>query len=184
MNAAAPRVLVLFAHPALHRSRVQRALAKAVRDLAGVTFHDLYEAYPDFDVDVVREQGLLAAHDAVVLQHPFYWYSTPPLVKQWIDLVLEHGWAYGPGGDALAGKRFLCAISAGGREDAYCAEGPNRFSVRALLAPIEQTAHLCGMRFLDPFVVYGTHGLGAAEIDAAAAAYAERIAALRDETAR
>lgn len=183
-HAGPPRVLVLFAHPALHRSRVQRVLAKAVRDLAGVTFHDLYEAYPDFDVDVAREQALLAAHDAVVLQHPFYWYSTPPLVKQWIDLVLEHGWAYGPGGDALAGKALLCAISAGGGEDAYCAEGQNRFSVRALLAPIEQTARLCGMRFLDPFVVYGTHALGATEIDAAAAAYAERISALRDAAAR
>ena len=183
MPDADPRLLVLFAHPALHRSRVQRALAKAARDLEGVTFHDLYDAYPDFDVDVPREQALLAAHDAVVLQHPFYWYSTPPLVKQWFDLVLTHGWAYGAGGTALLGKRVLCAISAGGNEAAYCDEGHNRFSVRQLLAPVEQTARLCGMEFLEPFVVYGTHALGAAEIEAAAAAYAARLAELRAGTA-
>lgn len=177
------RVLVLFAHPAFHRSRVQRALAKAVRDLAGVTFHDLYDAYPDFDVDVPREQALVEAHDVVVLQHPFYWYGTPPLVKQWFDLVLELGWAYGKGGDALAGKRMLCAISAGGIEQAYCEAGANRFSVRQLLAPIEQTARLCGMVFLDPFVVYGTHALDGDEIAAAAAAYEARIEALRDGSA-
>ena len=179
MRSERARVLVLFAHPAIERSRVQRSLAQAVRDLPGVTFHDLYEAYPDFDVEVAREQALLAAHDVVVLQHPFYWYSVPPLLKQWVDLVLTHGWAYGAGGTALAGKHLLCAISAGGSEAAYCAEGQNRFSVRQLLAPIEQTARLCGMDFVDPFVVYGTHALDAAAIDAAAATYAARIAALQ-----
>jgi glutathione-regulated potassium-efflux system ancillary protein KefG len=177
------KVLVLFAHPSIHHSRVQRVLARAAREVEGIAFHDLYEAYPDFDVDVAAEQKRLAAHDAIVLQHPFYWYSTPPLVKQWMDLVLEHGWAYGRGGEALRGKRFLSAISAGGREESYCSEGSNCFSVRQLLAPIEQTVVLCGMRYLDPFVVYGTHALGDVEIDAAARAYAARLAALRDGAA-
>ena len=81
-------ILILFGHPAYDRSRVQRRLAEAVSDLPGVTFHDLYELYPDFDVDVPREQELLSAHDAIVLQHPFFWYSTPALVKEWEDLVL------------------------------------------------------------------------------------------------
>ena len=48
------RVLILFAHPALHKSRVNRRLAAAVRHLEGVTFHDLYEEYPDFNIDVAR----------------------------------------------------------------------------------------------------------------------------------
>jgi glutathione-regulated potassium-efflux system ancillary protein KefG len=176
----AGRVLVLFAHPALHRSRVHRVLAKAAREVAGVTFHDLYDAYPDFDVDAQREQELLAAHDAVVLQHPFYWYSTPALVKQWFDLVLELGWAYGAGGTALQGKPWLSVISLGGHQSAYCEEGENRFSVEQLLAPIQQTVRLCGMRFLEPFLIYGTHAMNAAEIEDAAQAYARRLAALRD----
>src|SRR5512139_1443397 len=120
-----PRVLVLFAHPALEKSRVHRRLVERARASDGVTFHDLYEAYPDFDVDVKREQALLLAHDAVVLQHPFYWYSTPALVKQWEDLVLEHGWAYGSRGTMLRGKRMLSAITTGGGEAAYRAQGHN-----------------------------------------------------------
>ena len=46
--SAANRVLVLFAHPALEKSRVNRRLIRAAQGLEGVTFHDLYEAYPDF----------------------------------------------------------------------------------------------------------------------------------------
>lgn len=174
------RILVLFAHPAFHRSRVHRRLALAVRQLEGVTFHDLYDAYPDFDVDVEREQALLSEHDLVVLQHPFTWYGAPPLVKQWLDLVLEHGWAYGSEGRALRGKRLLCAISTGGSAASYTREGHNRFTVREMLAPIEQTAHLCGMEFLPPFVVAGTHALDDADIARAGEAYARLVAALRD----
>lgn len=171
---------MLFAHPALEKSRVNRRLAAAVRDLEGVTFHDLYEAYPDFGVDVEREQRLLMEHQLVVLQHPFYWYSTPALIKQWEDLVLTHGWAYGSEGTALHGKLLLSAITTGGQEASYCERGSNRFSIRRLLSPIEQTAVLCGMRFLAPFVVHGTHGMASAEIESHAADYRRVLAALRD----
>lgn len=153
------RVLILFAHPALERSRVHQALIRELPDGPDVTFHDLYEAYPRLDIDVAEEQRLLTEHDVVVFQHPFYWYSTPPMLKQWQDLVLEHGWAYGSTGHALEGKTFVQIVSAGGGEGAYRRDGYNRFTVRELLAPIEQTARLCGMRFLPPFLVFGTHRL-------------------------
>jgi glutathione-regulated potassium-efflux system ancillary protein KefG len=174
-------ILILFAHPAFERSRVHRRLVDAVEDLPGITFHDLYEAYPDFDVDVRHEQELLARHDVIVLQHPLFWYSTPPLVKQWEDLVLEHGWAYGTGGSALHGKRLLSAISAGGPERAYRPGGYNRFSLRQLLTPLEQTARLCGMEYLPPFVVFGTHRLGDQAIGEATREYRSLLEALRDD---
>jgi glutathione-regulated potassium-efflux system ancillary protein KefG len=177
-------VLILFAHPALEKSRVNRRLAAAVRALPGVTFHDLYEAYPDFDVDVRREQALLTAHQLVVAQHPFYWYSAPALLKQWQDLVLEHGWAYGRDGKALAGKLWLSAVTTGGRESAYGPDGHNRFTIRQLMTPFEQTARLCGMRFLPPFVVHGTHQLDPGAAEAAAGEYRALIEAFRDDRVR
>ena len=153
------RVLVLFAHPALERSRIHRRLIAQAPTGPALTVHDLYEAYPDFDIDVRREQELLLAHDVVVFQHPFFWYSTPPLVKQWEDLVLEHGWAYGTGGTRLRGKTALSLVTAGGRATAYARGGHNRFTVRELLAPVEQTVRLCGMHYLPPYVVFGAHWL-------------------------
>ena len=152
---------------------------EAVRRLDGVTFHDLYEEYPDFDIDIVREQQLLLAHDVLVVQCPFYWYSTPPLVKQWEDLVLEHGWAYGSKGKALAGKAWLQVVSAGGGANAYSATGRNRLSVDALLAPLENTALLCNMQWLVPHVIHGTHSMTDADFELQTNAYLQRIASLR-----
>lgn len=175
-----PRVLVLFAHPALEKSRVHRRLVARVPDLPGLTFHDLYEEYPDGDVDVPREQALLDAHDLVVLQHPFYWYSTPPLVKQWEDLVLEHDWAYGSRGHHLDGKWLLSLVSAGGGAAAYDPQGYNRFTIRQLLAPIEQTATLCRMRYLPPYVIHGTHRMEEAQIALEAERYHALLSLLHD----
>ncbi len=180
MSTATRRILLLFAHPAAARSRVNRVLVAEARRLDGVTVHDLYERYPDFDIDVEREKELLTTHDALVLQHPFYWYSTPSILKEWQDLVLEHGWAYGREGKALRGKLMLNAVTAGGGEESYARSGPNRFTIRELMAPIEQTALLCGMRWLAPFVVHGTHRLDDAGIRRHAQDYAAVLAALRD----
>ncbi len=165
------RVLILFAHPLFEKSRVHRRLVDHIPDHPDLTFHDLYELYPRLDIDVKREQELLLDHDVVVFQHPFYWYSTPPILKQWQDLVLEHGWAYGSEGNMLKGKSLLVALSAGGRAEAYCEVGYNRYTIRQLLAPIEQTAILCKMRFLPPFVVFGTHRMTPQEMDEAGRRY-------------
>jgi len=180
MSEFARRVLVLFAHPALQKSRVNRVLIEGLRDLEGVTVHDLYEAYPDFGIDVVREQQLLLENDLIVLQHPLFWYSTPAILKEWQDLVLEHGWAYGSDGEALADKLWLNAITTGGREVSYAADGHNRFTIRELLRPLEQTARLCGMEFLPPFGVHGTLGMRTDEIQAHAAEYRQLLSAFRD----
>lgn len=176
------RVLILFAHPVLERSRVNRQLIEVARDVTGVTIHDLYEAYPTLDIDCEREQRLLLDHDVIVFQHPFYWYSTPAILKEWQDLVLEHGWAYGRGGTKLAGKITLNAISTGGPASAYQRDGYNRYTVRELLAPWDQTAHLCGMRFLAPFTVHAALGITCEEeLVPPRTAYRDLLEALRDD---
>ena len=175
------RIQILFAHPALEKSRVNRVLIQAVQDLPGVTFRDLYEEYPDFDVDVPREQALFAEHDIIILQHPFFWYSTPSLIKEWEDLVLTHGWAYGSEAKALVGKCAMSVITTGGREDAYQADGYNRFTMRQFLAPIEQTFRLCGMEYLPPYVVHATLRMTPERLQAHADDYRRLVEALRDE---
>ena len=179
-----PNILILFAHPALEKSHVHRRLLRSLPELPGLTLNDLYEHYPDYDVDVRREQELLSAHDTIVFQHPFYWYSVPPLLKQWQDLVLEHGWAYGSKGTALRGKRTVHVISTGGSAAAYQPAADNQFTVRALLAPWEQTARLCGMDFVPPFVIHGTHRLTAAGLEIEANRYREFLVALHCGTLR
>ena len=174
-------ILVLFAHPAQHRSEAHVLLSRVARGVAGVTFADLYAEYPRFEIDIDREQARLAAHDVIVFQHPVYWYSTPALLKEWQDLVLEYGWAYGQGGTALRGKIFLCAVTAGGPVEAYGPAGYHRFPLRVLLSPIEQTATLCGMIYLPPFALFAARRASrGATLALHAARYRRLLEALRD----
>ncbi|EGQ9974231.1 flavodoxin family protein [Vibrio vulnificus] len=149
------KVLVIYAHPSQHRSEVNAPLFAAAQAVDGVTCVDLYAEYPQFDINIDKEQARLLEHDVIVFQFPLYWYSTPALLKEWQDLVLEYGFAYGTDGTALKDKLMLCVVSAGGKEEAYKAEGYNHFTIRQLLAPIEQMAALTSMHYLPPFAIFG-----------------------------
>ncbi|SDT09008.1 glutathione-regulated potassium-efflux system oxidoreductase KefF [Winogradskyella sediminis] len=153
------KILIIFSHPKLEKSRANRSLIEHIRGKDQVTIHDLYEEYPDFHIDVPREQQLLEQHDIIIWHHPFYWYSCPPLMKQWIDMVLEFNWAYGPKGKALHNKICLNAITTGGSKEVYCSSGYNSFTVEQFLRPFEQTSNLCGMTYFPPFAVMGTHSI-------------------------
>ncbi|NSL89210.1 NAD(P)H-dependent oxidoreductase [Chitinophaga solisilvae] len=175
------RVLINFAHPALEKSRMHRQLLMAVKGMQGITFNDLYEQYPEMDIDAAREQDLLLKHDVILLQHPFYWYSAPAIVKQWMDLVLEHGWAYGHTGNALQGKYLTNVISAGGAESSYQRGGHHEYTVREFLLPFLQSAILCNMHYAAPYVIYGVHKMDNQDIKEEAQRYRKMLELLRDD---
>jgi glutathione-regulated potassium-efflux system ancillary protein KefG len=165
-------LLVLFFHPRFEESRAQKALVHALRQVENVTFRDMYELYPNFAIDAAQEQEELLRHDVVVWQHPIYWYNCPPLMKQWIDVALEYGWAYGKNGDKLRGKWIMNAASSGGTFEAYRRDGRNRFTYREFLSSFDQTAHLCQMRYLPPFIVPGANAQSLEELAEYGARYA------------
>ena len=150
------KILILFAHPSQHRSEINLPLIQASSSVEDVTVVDLYAEYPDYCIDIEREQQRLREHDIIVFMFPLYWYSTPAILKEWQDLVLEYGFAYGHDGTELHGKTLLCAITAGGTENAYRTHGYNHYSIRELLRPIEQTATLCGISYLPPYALFGS----------------------------
>jgi len=174
------KILILFAHPRLERSQNNIILINHIPKIPEITFHDLYERYPDFNIDLEYEKGLLKDHNIIVWQHPFYWYSAPPLLKQWIDIVLEFGWAYGPGGNALQGKIVFNVLTMGGQEHAYSRDGHNRFTIAELLAPFDQTAYLCKMHWLAPFVLFGTHRISKEGLLAGAENYRDLLLRLAE----
>jgi glutathione-regulated potassium-efflux system ancillary protein KefF len=179
---AGAEVLVLVAHPELEQSRANRRMLLAARQLEAVAapgrieVRDLYALYPDYLIDVAAEQAALTAAKLVVWQHPIHWYGMPPLLKLWLDEVLAFGWAYGPGGTAVRGKDLWLAATTGGPEDSYRPESYNRYFFDAFLPPYEQTAALCGMRFLPPLLLHGAHRAVDAEIAAHLAIYTDRLA--------
>ena len=176
------KLIVYYAHPGHRFSNVNAALLRAARSVSGITIVDLYAEYPRHDIDIDLEQQRLLDHDAIVFQFPLFWYSTPSLIKEWQDLVLEHGFAYGAGGTRLEGKRMMLAITAAGPSDAYSPNGYQRHNLRTFLRPLEQTAHLCLMQFLPPYVLHSS--LQAPQLDQVAphaAGYRRLLEALRDD---
>ena len=172
------KTLIVVAHPDLAQSTVNRRwIAELQKHPDRFTVHDLYAHYRDGKIDVVAEQARVDAHDQLVLQFPVYWFNCPPLLKQWLDDVLTYGWAYGAGGNALAGKEWLSVISTGGPADAYQAGGYNRFSMSEFLKPLQQTAHLLQTTFLPPYIF---HGAVQATPDAVAQSADAMLAHVRD----
>lgn len=174
------KIAILVFHPVLYKSRINRILLESVEGINGVICRHMYDLYPDFQVDIKTEQEILLQNDIIVWHHPLYWYSSPSLLKEWMDLVLEHGFAYGKGGRALVGKKVMSAISSGGRRNTYGSEEGIKFSIRQLLAPFEQTVNLCRMQYLPPFVTHGTHLLTEEHIQKAAMDYKFVIERLRN----
>lgn len=173
---AASRILILYAHPFPAGSRVNRRLAQAASQVPNVTVRDLYETYPDFHIDVQNEQALLAEANLIVFQHPIHWYSMPSLLKEWVDAVLEKGWAYGDGGTALHGKDFWLAVTTGGPHEACQENGYDRHKFPVFLPPFEQTAHLCGMHWLPPYILHDAHQVDNDAVNAHIDGYRERLA--------
>lgn len=177
------KLLVYYAHPGHKYSHANRAMFDAAQKIEDITFVDLYAEYPRHIISVDREQTRLREHDVVLFQFPLFWYSTPSIIKEWLDLVLEHGFAYGSEGTELAGKTMMLAITAAGPNDAYTETGFQNFPLRTFLTPLEQTARLCKMRFPAPYVL---HSALAAQSDggiaAHAAGYAQMLTAIRDDT--
>src|SRR3546814_4781852 len=85
--------------------------------------------------DIALEQEKLLWADALILQFPLWWFSMPAILKGWVERVYAYGFAYGVGehsdtrwGDrygegAMAGKRAMLIVTAGGWESHYGARG-------------------------------------------------------------
>ncbi len=173
-------IYLVAAHPDWRGSRVNRRLRDAAHAVSRVAVCDLYQRYPDYCVDVASEQAALAAASLLVLMHPIQWYSMPALQKLWIDEVLSYGWAYGATGTALRGKDLWLVATTGGPQSSYQPQGYNRYDFNSFLPPYEQTAALCGMRFLPPLVLHGAHGVPDAEVARHVEMLRQRLASYPD----
>lgn len=151
------RTLVIVAHPRLTESRANAARLAEIKDLDNVTVHDLHAAYPDFNIDVAREQQLLREHDTVVLQFPIFWYNLTPMLKAWIDSVLVSGFAFTFDGSAseLRGKKAWLAVTAGTTQETYAAEGLARRTLAEYLAPVVQSLEFCQLEYKGFHALYG-----------------------------
>lgn len=150
------KTLIVLAHPNMHESIVNKALIETIKGENEITVHDLYATYTTVEnIDVAREQKLLLAHDRIIFQFPLYWFSSPAILKEWLDKVFAYGFAYGHEGTKLVGKEAQIVISAGSPVAEYSAEGYNRFTLEEYLLPLKASITYTGMEFKSIFAVGG-----------------------------
>lgn len=73
--------------------------------------------------DIAREFERVRAADLLVLTFPIFWFSTPAILKGWIDRVFISGAIYGGrrfyDRGAMQGRRALVGAALGGREHMF-----------------------------------------------------------------
>lgn len=160
------RILNLVFHPDLKQSRVNSLWKKQLENSRKITTsRDLYHEYPNFKIDVEKEQQLLLSHDRIIFQFPLYWYSTPPLLKKWLDDVFTYNFAYGIHGNKLKGKDMQLIVSVGGKAKIH--SGFDIFaSIPELLRSFQLTANLTQMNYLIPEYMFEADAVEQKEIKA------------------
>lgn len=165
------KTIILVFHPDLAHSRVNKTLVNALGQ--EIEVRDMYQLYPDFKIDVATEKRYLERAERIVLQFPLYWYSSPALLKQWLDDVLEFGWAYGVGGNALKQKELLLAVSPGASN--YGSKNGVEYTVTELLRPFQATSQLIQMKYLKPFITLGASSISDEKLQAQAKKYSKYL---------
>jgi len=149
-------VLVVCGHPDLKNSVANKAILDEISArLPQSEIRKLDELYPTYQFDVKTEQAALEKADVVIFQYPMHWFGVPGLLKLYIDKVMEHGWAYGSKGTALAGKSFVVSLTTGAPEIAYASEGVMGHTVEEFTCPIEKFAGMCKLDLKKIFYTCG-----------------------------
>ncbi|MCH3963933.1 MAG: NAD(P)H-dependent oxidoreductase [Clostridium sp.] len=171
------KALVILTHPDIENSRVNKIWKQElVKYPDDIEIHELYRDYPDWKIDVEKEQGLLDIHNYIIFQFPVYWYSYPPLLKKWLDDVFTHGWAYGSNGHKLEGKKFGLALSIGDKRENYSHTGSVGFTVDEVITPFKASANHVGAIVLPHFAFFGSSFQATDdEVDQSAKDYVEYI---------
>lgn len=150
------KTLILLAHPNIHQSVVHKRWLEEVKQYQNdFTVHDIYAEYPDWDINVKREQQLIEAHDELIIQFPFFWFSCPPLLKKWQDEVISGGWAF-RGGKSFQDRRVRLVVSAGMRKDAYSHAGFMSCTLDELLLPYKCVCRFISGKYDGFHAFYGT----------------------------
>ncbi|WP_296148905.1 NAD(P)H-dependent oxidoreductase [uncultured Flavobacterium sp.] len=163
--------LIILAHPNFSLSKSNRLLLESLPEGSNVTIHNIFQSYPDLKIDIAKEQELLSKYDKIIFQFPTFWFNIPGFLKIWIDEVFTYGWAYGPDGTALNGKKIGIATTTGGEKSAYSREGIRGFSVEDFLTPVIGSIKYVGADYIGYVALNNTYALDEKEVKEAKEAY-------------
>ena len=128
--------LIILAHPNIENSLINKRFLKEAA-AQNFTVRNLAREYPSDEIDGERERAIIKAHDALVLQFPLHNFSSPAILKSWIDATMTYGFAYGRTSEGIRGRAVALAVSAGIKRADYAPSGRYHFTMEQILAPFE-----------------------------------------------
>lgn len=161
------KTLVIISHPDMPNSRINKVwIEKAAAYSNEITIHDLYSEYPDFNINVKREQELV--EDQIIL------FSNSLYIG---DEVITYGWAYGSKGKRIFYNRKVgLAISAGVKKEEFTNMGKNKHTLSQMLTPFKSLCAYIHAEYLPEFVLYGANSdMKSEEIQKSANEYLQYI---------
>lgn len=169
--------IILLFHPNIKLSKTNASMQAAIKKIDGIEVVDMQDLYPDWKINVDVEVNRLLGAGRVIIQFPVQWYSFPPLLRLWQDLVLTRMFYvnYDNEGKILSGLPFIIAATAGNRPEAYTTEGVNLFPLDELLRPMHSMAHRCGLLWSNPFIAYKANQLSDSELESLAQQYVQHV---------
>lgn len=113
--------------------------------------------------DITTEIEKIRWADHVILQFPLWWFSTPAILKGWLDRVLVKGFAYDTGkvfnDGLLAGKTASLIVTTQSPESAYQTDGAHHATIDTFLHHIHHTMRFTGIQTFSPFVIYSAYDI-------------------------
>ena len=141
-------ILIVSGHNDLNKSLANKTILEKLQELLPNAEYDfLDKLYPDYKIDVKKEQEKLVNADIIVLQFPVFWYNAPSLMRKWFEDVLEHGFSHGSKGKALLGKKLIVSLTTGAPVEMYQHGGLQNYTIDEFLPPFIQLANLCNMEW-------------------------------------
>ena len=106
------KVLMILAHPNIGNSIGNKIISSKIAQQKNTEVRHLNTLYPNFKIDIEAEQQALLKADTIIFQFPLFWYSTPGILKEWIDQVLLYGFAFGTN-SKLTNKKLIISFTIG-----------------------------------------------------------------------
>ena len=158
------KTLVVFPHPYLEHSNSNVELINFYVRHQHFTLRDLYEEYPDFHIAAFRERKRLQQYDRFIFQFPIIWFGIPPLLKLWIDEVLDRNWLAGEEINPLENKDIYIVITTGGKERSFSKNGTYKYTIDEIISGLIVSLNVFKANVKDITVVYEAHKLSKKEI--------------------
>lgn len=149
------KVLIISGHTDLKHSVANKTILDELeKKLPQAEIVLLDALYPDFKIDVEKEQQRLLNADIIVFEYPVFWYSWTSLLHRYVEDVFLHGFSHGSTGDKLKGKKLVLSFTTGAPEAAYTKEAMG-ITLDDLQSPTKATCNLTQMEYAGAIYTCG-----------------------------